>query len=447
MAAVTVSIYSARKDRPVSDRRSALARQFPAMLHHDYRALWIAAGMSSATLWAMLMARAWIALELTDSGFTVGAVTFAGMIPWLIAPVGGALADRYDRAKLIAAAAALQMALALGLAALSFTGSVEVWHLIIFALLNGALWAGIEQPAFQALVPNTVSSAALMNAILLFGLTPAALGRLIGPIAGGPLLGGIGASWIFVFAAVLSGLEIVQLRRIRIRSSGHASGSSRGIAAEIRLSLREARAFLGVSRQARLIIAMVTLHCFFVMGFDAILPIHARNAFGGDAAVFGTLLIAIGSGAIVGILGTSWITSDRGRGAVFFSSGIGSGLGLVLLGVAPTLPIAYVGAALTGAAGTVFVATAVASLQEAVPDRIRGGVLAIFLLTAGGIMPVMSFANGAASDVISTRVLLAAPGAGFVVVFLAWALVEADLRRMFRTGRPGAPPPEPIAAD
>ena len=75
MAAVTASIYSARKDRTVSDRRSALARQFPAMLHHDYRALWIAAGMSSATLWAMLMARAWIALELTDSGFTVGAVS------------------------------------------------------------------------------------------------------------------------------------------------------------------------------------------------------------------------------------------------------------------------------------------------------------------------------------------------------------------------------------
>ena len=71
-------------------------------------------------------------------------------------------------------------------------------------------------------------------------------------------------------------------------------------------------------------------------------------------------------------------------------------------------------------------------------------MLAIFLFTAGGIMPVMSFANGAASDVINTRVLLAAPGAGFVVVFLAWALVEADLRRMCRTGRPGAPPPEPI---
>ena len=85
----------------------------------------------------MLMARAWIALELTDSGLVVGAVTFAGMIPWLVAPIGGALADRYDRAKLIAAAASLQIVQALGLAALSFAGVIEVWHLILFAIVNG----------------------------------------------------------------------------------------------------------------------------------------------------------------------------------------------------------------------------------------------------------------------------------------------------------------------
>lgn len=431
----------------MSNRRRALARQFPAMVHHDYRALWIAAGLSSATLWAMLMARAWLALELTDSGLVVGAITFAGMIPWLIAPLGGALADRYDRAKLIAAAAALQVAQALGLAALSFTGTVEVWQLIVFALVNGALWAGIEQPAFQALVPNTVSPRALTNAILLFGLTPAALGRLIGPIAGGPMLSGIGASWIFVFAAILSLIQIWQLRRIRISSTGHAAGSTRGIVAEVRLSLKEAMRFLGLSRQARLIITLVTVHCFFVMGFDSLLPIHARNALDGGATIFGTLLIAIGLGAIVGILGTTVVTSDRARGAVFFVSGIASGLGLIILGIAPDLPTAYAGAAVTGGAGTVFVATAVAALQETVPDRIRGGVLAIFLLVAGGIMPVMSFVNGAASDVVGTRVLIAGPGAAFIVVLLAWSLMEGDLRRMYRTGRVGAPLPHAASGD
>ena len=330
------------------------------------------------------------------------------------------------------------------MAALSFAGLVEVWHLIVFAVLNGFLWAGIEQPAFQALVPNTVSRTALMNAILLFGLTPAALGRLIGPIAGGPLLSGIGASWIFIFAAMLSLIEIWQLRRIRIRSTGHAAGSTRGIFEEVRVSLKEALRFLGISRQARLIIALVTIHCFFVMGFDALLPIHARNAFDGGATVFGTLLIAIGVGAILGILGTTLLTGDRARGAVFFGSGIASGLGLVILGLASNLATAYVGAGLTGGG---FVATAVASLQETVPDRIRGGVLAIFLLTAGGIMPVMSFVNGAASDAISTRILIAMPGAAFVVVLLVWSLVEADLRRMYRTGRAGPPLSEAAAGD
>ncbi len=215
----------------------------------------------------------------------------------------------------------------------------------------------------------------------------------------------------------------------------------------MRLSLREALRFLGVSRQARLLIALVTIHCFFTMGFDAILPIHARDTFDGDAAVFGTLLIAIGVGAIVGILGTSWVTSDRGRGVVFTVSGGASGLGLVILGLAPDLAWAYAGAAIQGAAGTVFVATAVASLQETVPDRIRGGVLAIFLLAAGGIMPVMSFVNGAASDLVGTRVLIAGPGAAFVVALAAWSLAEADLRQMYRTGRPRIRAPEAAAGD
>ena len=132
---------------------------------------------------------------------------------------------------------------------------------------------------------------------------------------------------------------------------------------------------------------------------------------------------------------------------MFFGSGIASGLGLVILGLAPNLAIAYVGAGITGGAGTVFVATAVASLQETVPDRIRGGVLAIFLLTAGGIMPVMSFVNGAASDAISTRILIAVPGAAFVVVLLVWSLVEADLRRMYRTGRAGPSPSQAAGGD
>jgi MFS family permease len=369
------------------------------------------------------------------------------MIPWLVAPIGGALADRYDRAKLIAAAASLQIVQALGLAALSFAGVIEVWHLILFAIVNGVLWAGVEQPAFQALVPNTVSRPALMNAILLFGLTPAALGRLIGPIAGGPLLGGIGASWIFVFAAALSVVEIWQLRRIRVRSTGHASGSGRGIVEEVGLSLRQAIRFLGISRRARLMIALVTIHCLFVMGFDGLLPIHARDAFDGGATVFGTLLIALGVGAIAGILSMAWVASDRMRGAVFFWSGISSGVGLVILGIAPDLAIAYLGAVITGAAGTVFVATAVSALQETVPDGIRGGVLAIFLLTAGGIMPVMSFANAAASDVISTRILIAVPGAAFVVVFLIWSVLESDLRQMYRFGGGESPLPAPPSGD
>ena len=128
-------------------------------------------------------------------------------------------------------------------------------------------------------------------------------------------------------AAILSTIEIWQLRRIRTRSTGQGRGSGRGILAEVGASLREALRFLGVSRHARLMIALITVHCLFTMGFDALLPIHARDVFDGDANVFGSLLIAIGVGALLGIVAMTRVTSDRARGALFLATGVGSGWG------------------------------------------------------------------------------------------------------------------------
>ncbi len=422
---------------------TSVTRYFPAMQHSDYRALWLAAGASSASVWGMMMARAWIALELTDSGLVVGAVTFAGMIPWLLAPLGGALADRFDRARVLQLAASLQIVLALGLAALAFADVLTVWQLLLFALANGTLWAAVELPAQQALVPNTVDKAAMMNAILLFGLTPAAIGRLIGPLAGGPMLGGLGTGWIFVLAAVFYALSIWQLRRVRIRSTGSLSNSGQGIFPEVGENIRDALRFLGRNPRVRLIIAVVTVHCLFTMGFDALLPIHVRNEFDGGAGMFGAILIGIGAGAMVGILALITVSNDRTRGAVFFGSGVLSGAGLAILGLAPSPAIAIAGGALMGAAGTVFVALGATFIQEVTPDGIRGGVMSVFLMFAGGIMPVMTLGNGAAADVISTRVLLVLPAVMFVVVLLAWSVVGRELRGLYRSGGlyPATEPP------
>ena len=197
-------------------RRDALFRHFPALRHADYRALWFAAAASAVSLWAMIMARAWLALELSGSGFWVGAVTFAALAPWALSPLGGALADRFDRARVVMLSRTITASLALGLALLVFTDVITVWQIALFAGAAG-LARAVETPAQQALLPNTIDSSALLNAIALVSLTQFG-SRLIGPLAGLPLLTGVGPGWVFVMSAGFLLLSISQLARLRVRS-------------------------------------------------------------------------------------------------------------------------------------------------------------------------------------------------------------------------------------
>ena len=139
------------------------------MASSDYRALWMASGASAVSMWMMIMARAWLALELADSGVAVGAVTFAAMAPWTLAPIAGALADRFDRARMAMAARTLQLIFALILAWLALGDGLALWHLVLFAALSGVGWS-LESQAQNALLPNTVDPGSLLNAITLVSL-------------------------------------------------------------------------------------------------------------------------------------------------------------------------------------------------------------------------------------------------------------------------------------
>ena len=172
-----------------------LRRLFPAMQSTDYRRLFYAAGLSAISLWALIIARGWLAGDITNSGWAVGVVYFAAIGPWALAPFAGALADRYDRAKVVMISRVGAGALALALAALAFTGTIELWNLIVITALSGVVRSA-EMPAQAALLPNTVAKSALLSAITLASMMQFG-SRVIGPVAG-PVLEHAGPGWVFV---------------------------------------------------------------------------------------------------------------------------------------------------------------------------------------------------------------------------------------------------------
>ena len=410
---------------------ATLRRLFPAMQSTDYRRLFYAAGLSAISLWALIIARGWLAGDITNSGWAVGVVYFAAIGPWALAPFAGALADRYDRSKVVMISRVGAGALALALAALAFTGTIALWNLIAITALSG-LVRSAEMPAQAALLPNTVAKSALLSAITLASMMQFG-SRVIGPVAG-PVLEHAGPGWVFVGAAMLLGLSVLQMSRVKVRSTGGLAGSSTSVVRDAVSHLKEALRYLGAARSVRLLIGLTALHCMLAMSFDALLVVFSKEVMGGGATEFSYLVMGVGGGALVATIALSMVPEGPIRGRLMLITGLLSGLTLPILGLATSLPMAIAGAALAGASQAMFMALSSVMIQAVLPDAIRGRVMSLYMMFAGGIMAIMILSNALASDYVSTRYLLTIPGIVFFFALILWALGMPRLRSVLRYG-------------
>ncbi len=192
-----------------------------ALQYQDYRNLWIATTFSASAAWALIIARGWLAFEITDGSLWVGVVTLAAIGPRVFStPIAGFLADRFDRQKLLRWIFALEVANNVVLALVVMSGNVSPWTLTFLALANGTLRAA-QMTTATALIPNLVEKEHLMNAIALNQATQQG-SRVIGALALLPLLGlfnfNIAAAFWLCSGFYLVGL--IQVTRITTRSTG-----------------------------------------------------------------------------------------------------------------------------------------------------------------------------------------------------------------------------------
>ena len=165
--------------------------------------------------WMQNVAQAWLVYRLTGSSVLLGLVSFAGQIPvFLMAPVGGIVADRFRRRRVVIATQAISMLLALTLAALTLTGIVRIWHIFVLSALLGIVNA-FDIPARQAFLVEMVGREHLINAIALNSSMFNA-SRVIGPAVAGILVASIGEGWCFFangasYIAVIVGLWLMKV--------------------------------------------------------------------------------------------------------------------------------------------------------------------------------------------------------------------------------------------
>ncbi len=337
------------------------------------------------------VAQSWLVYRLTGSSLLLGSVGFASQIPvFLVAPLGGIVADRQNRQRVVICTQVASMLLACVLAALTLTGIVQVWHIFVLASLLGVVNA-FDIPGRQSFLVDMVGKEDLMNAIALnSSLFNGA--RIIGPAIAGILVARIGEGWCFFANAVSYIAVIIGLLMMRVRPRSHRpSGSPLA-------HIIEGFRFVRQTGPIRAILLLLGLVSLVAMPYTVLMPVFADKILHGGARGLGILMGATGVGALLGALTLATRTGVRGLGRwVAFSCG-GFGVSLVLFSLSRSFWLSSALLLPVGFSMMLQMSSSNTLIQAMVPDHLRGRVMSVYSMMFMGMAPFGALLGGALAD-------------------------------------------------
>lgn len=384
---------------PVAARRPRLQTTFRALRNRNYRLYWSGQLISLTGSWMQRTAVAWLVLQLTDSPLALGTLTMLQFLPMLLfALVGGVLADRWPKRRVLLATQLGTAAQAAALALLVGSSRVELWHLYALSLVQG-LFQAVDNPTRAAFAAELVGPEDLANAIALNSSNFNA-SRILGPALAGVLLGTVGTTVCF-WANALSYVPIVwgllAMRPAELRPAPLARGAvHRQLLEGLGYAVRTPAVF-GV------LLAVWALGTFG-FNFLTVIPLLARFVFDVGPEGYGLLSSCLGAGSLCGAL----LAAARQRATRDWLLG-GAAVFTVLLGTLAWSPWYGLSAALLfalGGAGITFSATAQTLLQYRAPGHLRGRVMSLYAVLFAGMTPLGALVVGGLSEHYSVRAAL-----------------------------------------
>ena len=415
----------------VKIRQFMSGRLIPSLVHKEFRLMWYGHVTGESASWALGAAEGWLIFNLaeTNPSSWVGAMFLAAMLPWFIVPVFvGLLTDSFSRRDILALAYAVSLVHSVILALLIFTGAIQVWHILILAMINGSARA-VHMGAVESLAANLVPGRDLPNAYALVNAGYYAT-RLIGPGLIAPLMGVIDLKWIFLSCAVFYGLGLLLVLRIVTVSTG-AVDPDRGLVYNALAGFR----YVYNRPVLRSIIFLVLFHCTLVMSFESLLPAISENQLGAGGGGVAYMHMMVGLGALLVSIAIAPIRGEGLRGKVFLVTAVVSSIGNIALGISPNLSMALLATAVMGVSHTGFMTMATIMIQSVAPDSLRGRITSIYLIHAGGIMAFSYFANGALADLFDPIWILTVGAVTFLGIVVISVLVPTP-RYLYQVGVP-----------
>ncbi len=409
----------------------ALRRAASALAYRDFRVMWAGACVSSIGTWMQKVAQSWLVLTLTGSPFYLGLDAFLGEMPILLfVLVGGVVADRLDRRRILLVSQYVQMSTAFALAILVYLDVVRIWHVLALSCITGTAQA-FGSPAYQSLLPMLVRRHDVPNAIALNSIQ-FNLARILGPLAAGIALAAFGSAACFALNGLSFLVVVASLLALNVVSAPAASSRS------VRDELYGGLAF--VRRHAAIRAFMFLAFCTALLGSPVLtlLPVIVQRVFQQDAAGFSRMMAFSGAGSVVGALVVAWLGrfSRMARTAVALQALLG--VLLVAFGASRVLPVSYA-LLFFGSIALMMVFSLLTSLvQLEAPDDMRGRVMSIYTMAFRGGAPLGAIAAGALAARTSAPVALMATGALLTVLVGVFAWRSSEHWEPSPTGRGGA---------
>ena len=388
---------------------------FASLRNRDFRYLWAGTCFLSGGLWIQQVSLGWAIYEMTRSSILLGALNGLRFLPFLIfSPLAGVAADRSDRRRLMITTQWFVLVTALAMGVVVSLDLLEVWHLFAFTLVTGVVWS-FSEPVRQALIPDVVPRAELMNAVALnsaaFNFT-----KIIGPSVGGVLivLFGLAGNFYIQSATYLFVMWMLYRMHIpeRVRDANRSSVLS---------NLREGIRYVWSEPVVFSILATAMIPRLFAMPYQALMPIFQKDVLQVGADGLGMMMAAPGLGAMLVMLSVAHFANRVNRpGLLMIAALVLQGAFLILFALMRTLPLALLTLVVVGGFQVLFMSISNMVLHMTVPDQLRGRVMSIYMLDRG-ITPAGALMAGVSAHFIGAPYTVM--GMGAMVLALAAVVV------------------------
>jgi MFS family permease len=406
-----------------------------SLRQRNYRLFFGGQLISVAGTWMQTVAQSFLVLDLTHSGTQLGLATAARFLPiFLFGPMGGLLADRMDKRRVLLVTQTLSGLLAGVFAVLTATGNINMAIVYVLAVALGFVNV-FDNPARQSFISEMVSAEDLANAVTLNSVSMN-MARVFGAALGGVIAAALGLALCFAANAISFGAVLVSLLLMRRSELFPARRVPRR-----KRQVREGLSY--VRRTPELLVPLVLIAVVGTLAweFNVTLPLMASKVFHGGAAAYGIMASVMGAGAVVG--GLISAARPRPRTRALCVAAIGWGIAILAAAVAPSLPVELATMVFVGYGSITFNSLAKTTLQLAATPSMRGRVMALWGLAWLGSTPIGGPIVGWIAQVAGARWSLVVGGVASLACGLAAlpALTKIDRRNAAATAEPPAKNP------